>query len=59
MAFNASQIIGSPQLAGVTVLLRGMTKQQARATGGDLAAPIALGETGEATSAAGVRGGST
>jgi len=52
MAFDASQIIGSPQLAGVTVLPRGMSKRQASATGGKLAASIALGSTGETASAA-------
>ncbi len=52
MAFDASQIIGSPQLAGVTVLPRGMSKRQASATGGNLAASIAVGATGETASAA-------
>jgi hypothetical protein len=52
MTFDASQIIGSPQRAGVTVLPRGMSKRQASATGGSLAASIALGSTGETASAA-------
>ena|ERR1700722_10069111 len=52
MAFDASQIIGSQQLAGVTVLPRGMSKRQASATGGRLAASVALGSTGETASAA-------
>jgi hypothetical protein len=38
MAFHASQIIGSPQVAGVTVLPRGTAKRQASATGGSLPA---------------------
>jgi hypothetical protein len=50
MAFDASQIIGSPQLAGVTVLPRGASKRQANATGGSLPARIALGKTGETAS---------
>jgi hypothetical protein len=50
MAFNASHIIGSAQLAGVTVLPKGMSKRQAGATGGSLAARIALGPTGETAS---------
>jgi hypothetical protein len=50
MAFDASHIIGSPQLAGVTVLPRGMSKRQSSATGGGLAARIALGPTGETAS---------
>jgi hypothetical protein len=50
MAFDASHIIGSPQLAGVTVLPRGMSMRQSSATGGGLAARIALGPTGETAS---------
>ena len=50
MAFNASHIIGSPELVGVTVLPRGMSKRQASATGGSLPARIALGPTGETAS---------
>jgi hypothetical protein len=45
MAFNASHIIGSPELVGVTVLPRGMSKRQGSATGGSLPARIATGET--------------
>ena len=50
MAFNASHIIGSPELAGVTVLPSGISKRQASATGGGLPARIALGPTGETAS---------
>jgi hypothetical protein len=50
VAFDASQIIGSPQRAGVTVLARGASKRQASATGGSLPATIALGKTGETAS---------
>jgi hypothetical protein len=50
MAFAASHIVGSPQLAGVTVLPRGMSKRQGSAIGGSLPARIALGPAGETAS---------
>lgn len=50
MAFDASTVLGSPQLAGVKVNPRGMSKRVAGNIGGRLPARIVYGSAGSTTS---------
>jgi hypothetical protein len=50
MAFDASSVLGSPQLAGVKVNPRGMAKRVAGNVGGRLPARIVYGSSDQTTS---------
>ena len=52
MAFDASQVLGSPQLAGVKVNPRGMSKRVAGNVVGRLPARVVYGSAGPTTSEA-------
>jgi hypothetical protein len=52
MALDASQVLGSPQLAGVKVNPRGMSKRVAGGIAGQLPARIVYGASGQTTSEA-------